>query len=103
MKQNEYFVFPSAESGFDPKEIDLLDSENYHLISPNLFRVQSISSKYYIFNHHLETKAVDGVSFKSKKNLSGITYHFIQTPSKLERIAKVRINHIGQIVSVGEY
>jgi CRISPR-associated endonuclease Csn1 len=103
MKQNEYFVFPNEKTNFNPKEIDLLDPENYHLISPNLFRVQKISSKNYVFNHHLETKAVDGELLKSKKNLSGITFNFIQTPSKLESIVKVRVNHIGQIVSVREY
>jgi hypothetical protein len=46
---------------------------------------------------------VNGEVFKFKKNLDGITYHFIQTPAKLVKIIKVRINHIGQIVSVGEY
>ena len=43
MKQNEYFVFPNEKTGFNPKEIDLLDVENYGLISPNLFRVQKLS------------------------------------------------------------
>ena len=52
MKQNEYFVFPNEKTGFDPKEIDLLNPENYALISPNLFRVQKIASKDYVFRHH---------------------------------------------------
>ena len=103
MKQNEYFVFPNEKTGFNPNEIDLLDAENYHLISPNLFRVQSISSKYYIFNHHYETKNADGNLFKTKKQLSGITYNFFQNEKWLNGIVKVRINHIGKIVSVGEY
>lgn len=103
MKQNEYFVFPNAETGFNPNEVDLLDQENYHLISPNLFRVQSISSNYYIFNHHYETQNADGTLFKTKKQLSGITYYFLQRPKWLDGIVKVRVNHIGQIVSIGEY
>ncbi len=103
MKQNEYFVFPNEKTGFNPHEIDLLDDMNYHLISPNLFRVQKISSKNYVFNHHLETKAVDGELLKTKKNLAGLNYNFIQTPSKLDGLVKVRLNHIGQIVSSGEY
>jgi CRISPR-associated endonuclease Csn1 len=103
LKQNEYFVFPNEKNGFNPNEVDLLNSENYSIISPNLFRVQKISSKNYVFNHHLETKAVDGETLKLKKHLIGITHHFIQTPSKLEKIVKVRINHIGNIVAVGEY
>lgn len=103
IKQNEYFVFPNQKTGFNPSEIDLLDPSNYDKLSPNLFRVQKISSKNYVFNHHFETKAVDGELLKLRKNLSGITYNFIQTPSKLENIVKVRINHIGKIVSIGEY
>ena len=103
MKQNEYFVFPNNKTGFDPKEIDLLDVKNKKIISPNLFRVQKISTKNYVFNNHLETKAIDGDILKSKKELSGIMYHFVQTPANLVSIKKVRLNHIGDIVKVGEY
>lgn len=102
MKQNEMFVFPNQETGFNPNEIDLADENNYHLISPNLFRVQSISSKYYIFNHHYETKNADGALFKTKKQLFGITYFFFQNEKWLDGIVKVRINHLGQIVKIGE-
>ncbi len=101
MKQNEYFIFPSND--FNPNEIDLLNPDNAALISPHLFRVQKISTKNYVFNHHLETKVVDSELLKNFKNLSGITYHFIQTPNKLKGIIKVRINHLGEIVKVGEY
>jgi CRISPR-associated endonuclease Csn1 len=95
MKQNEYFVFP-AES-FAPSEIDLLNPANYKLISPNLFRVQKIAAKNYFFRHHLETnveepKALKGITYKPQLGLNGI-----------EGIVKVRINHIGEIVKVGEY
>lgn len=100
MKQNEYFVFPTAD--FNPNEIDLLDPKNSYIISPNLFRLQKISTKNYVFNHHLQTKAVDGEMLKNNKELSKILYYFIQTPVNLEGIVKVRINHLGQIVRVGE-
>lgn len=103
MKQNEYFVFPNENTGFNPNEIDLLNPDNYQAISPNLFRVQKLSTKNYVFNHHLETKAVDGDVFKNKKQLTGITFQFLRTPSNLVGIIKVRVNHIGQIVSIGEY
>jgi len=102
MKQNEYFVFPNEKTGFNPNEIDLLNSDNYSLISPNLFRVQKISTKNYLFCHHLETKAITGEDLKNKKQLSQITYYFIQSLPPIADIIKVRINHIGQIVSVGE-
>lgn len=103
MKQNEYFVFPNEKTGFNPKEVDLLNPENYHLISPNLYRVQKISTKNYLFNHHLETNAVTGDTLKNRKQLSKITYHLIQSLPPIENVVKVRINHIGEIVSVGEY
>jgi len=103
MKQNEYFVFPNTEVGFDPTEVDLLSKTNYSRISPHLFRVQKISTKNYVFNHHLETSAVTGCLLKTKKELSGITYQFIQSVPRLEGIVKVRIDHAGRIVQIGEY
>ncbi|GHT11177.1 CRISPR-associated endonuclease Cas9 [Bacteroidia bacterium] len=98
MKQNEYFVFPNEKTGFYPKEIDLLNPENYSLISPNLFRIQKFSVKNYVFRHHLETTVAD---FSS--NLKGIIWTDFRSSRGLDKIVKVRVNHIGQIVSVGEY
>jgi len=103
MKQNEYFVFPNFKTGFNPNDIDLLETRNYSRVSPNLFRVQKLSTKNYVFNHHLETTAVTGDTLKFNKQMSGITYRFIQSLPPLEGVVKVRINHIGQIVTVGEY
>jgi CRISPR-associated endonuclease Csn1 len=98
MKQNEYFVFTNEKTGFNPQEVDLLNVENYALISPNLFRVQKFSYKNYVFRHNLETTVAD---FSS--NLKGITWTDFRSSKGLDKIVKVRINHIGQIVSVGEY
>lgn len=96
MKQNEYFVFPNEITGFNPAEIDLLDLANYHLISPNLFRVQKFTIKDYFFRLHLETNVENNNLLKSitwlRLGLNGIN-----------NIIKVRLSHIGQIVSVGEY
>jgi CRISPR-associated endonuclease Csn1 len=97
MKQNEYFVFPNDKTGFTPKEVDLFDSKNNALISPNLFRVQKIASKNYFFRHHLET------TVEEKKELKDITYKPQLGLNAISNIIKVRINHIGQIVKVGEY
>jgi CRISPR-associated endonuclease Csn1 len=96
MKQNEYFVFPNAATGFNPNDVDLLDSDNYYLISPNLFRVQKFTVKDYFFRHHLETNV------EMNNFLKGITWlrHGL---NGIFGIVKVRVNHIGQIVSVGEY
>lgn len=97
MKQNEYFVFPNTQTGFNPEEIDLLAPENYAMISPNLFRVQKLSSKNYVFRHHLETKVDE------EKVLRNTTWKRIQKVNNLKGIVKVRINNIGKIVAVGEY
>lgn len=104
MKQNEYFVFPRYDANgsmiFNPMDYDdgwYKNSANYALISPNLFRVQKISTKNYMFRHHLETVVGE------PKILRDITWKLIQTPANLNGIIKVRVNHIGQIVSVGEY
>ena len=95
LKQNEMFVFPNPETGFNPSEIDLLNPNNKSLISPNLFRVQKIGSSDYWFRHHLETNI--------KNNIKGITYFRITNKNTLQNIKKVRINHTGKIVAVGEY
>ena len=97
LKQNEYFVFPNPATGFDPTQIDLTDPHNYPLISPNLFRVQKMSSKYYVFRHHLETNVEDTPSLRE------ITWKRIHNTNGLKGIVKVRVNHLGQIVQVGEY
>lgn len=98
MKQNEYFVFPNNETGFDPSEVDLMNPMNYAEVSRNLFRVQTISSKDYRFRHHLETK-VEDKNLKTKD----IVWKRITSIDNLKDVFKVRINHIGKIVQVGEY
>ena len=97
MKQNEYFVFPNKETGFDPNEVDLLNPDNYEEISKNLYRVQKFSTKDYWFRHHLETMIND------TKELKGQTWKRIKSLPGIANIIKVRVNHIGQIISVGEY
>lgn len=98
LKVNEYFVFPNPESGFYPEDIDLMDEKNYALISPNLFRVQKLSSKYYVFRHHLETE-----SSSDDLLMKDIIWKRINSINQLKGAVKVRINHIGQIVAVGDY
>lgn len=96
MKQNEYFVFPNEQTGFNPSEIDLIDPTNNKLISSNLFRVQKFTIKDYFFRHHLETNVEDNTKLKNttwrREGLGGI-----------DKIVKIRINHVGQIVKIGEY
>ena len=113
MKQNEYFVFPRFdEEGnmvFNPLEYDeawYKNPDNYATISPNLFRVQKFSKvkannsfvRDYTFRHHLETTVTNNAP-----ELRGITWQRIQACDKLSNIVKVRVNHIGKIVTIGEY
>lgn len=94
MKQNDMFVFPNLEAGFDPKEIDLMNSNNYKRISLNLYRVQKLTENDYVFRHHLET-TVD-------HDIIDYTFKRIRSAKGLQGIVKVRINHMGEIVEVGE-
>jgi len=94
MKQNEMFVFPGE--GFDPKEIDLMNSVNHPSISKYMYRVQKFTLKDYFFRHHLETNVED------RGELKGITWKR-EGLSGIEGIVKVRLNHLGEIVQVGEY
>ena len=118
MKQNEYFIFPRTEKRekvneetdelteeevvtFDPKDCSedwFKNPDNYAVISPNLFRVQKISHKNYVFRHHLETSIVN-----TSTSLRGIIWTDFRSSKGLDNIIKVRVNHIGQIVGVGEY
>ncbi len=112
MKQNEYFVFPRYdEQGnmvFNPMDYDeawYKNPENYAVISPSLFRVQKMSKvasgnsfvRDYVFRHHLET------TVKDEKVLRDVTYHQFKSLAFANLLIKVRLNHIGNIVSVGEY
>lgn len=97
MKQNEYFVFPNEKTGFDPTKIELTDPNNYSVISPNLYRLQKMSKANYMFRHHLETSVKD-VSEKMKD----FTFKNIRSAKNLINMVKVRVNHIGEIVDIGE-
>lgn len=94
MKQNEVFLFPSED--FNPKENDLFDEKNLGLISKNLFRVQKFTIRDYFFRHHLETTVEDNSTLK------GITWRR-EGLNGIREILKVRLNHLGKIVYVGEY
>lgn len=95
MKQNEMFVFPSED--FNPEEIDLLDPRNKTEISKHLFRVQKIATKNYMFRHQLETQILDQTETRD------VTWIHIRSTNPLQGIIKVRLNHLGDIVQVGEY
>ncbi|MBO4611536.1 MAG: type II CRISPR RNA-guided endonuclease Cas9 [Bacteroidaceae bacterium] len=96
MKQNEYFIFPDVEHGFDPNTIDLSNPKNKAEISKHLYRVQKMSKteggRDYVFRHHLEAILNDNSS------LFGYTYKRLRNMQSLEGIVKVRVNHLGDIL-----
>jgi CRISPR-associated endonuclease Csn1 len=63
-----------------------------------LFRVQKFGSLLsgFWFRNHLETN----VDVHNK--LKGVTYKVIQSANNLKNVVKVRINHLGDIVSLKE-
>lgn len=96
MKINEYFVFPNPQAGFYPEDVNLKDEKYNAAISQNLFRVQKLSTKNYTFRHHLETNV------QEEKALRDTTWKRLQNTNALQGVVKVRINHIGKIVQIGE-
>lgn len=96
LKQNEYVVFPDEKTGFDPRAIDLMNPDNYELISRHLFRVQKFTNNDYWFRHHLETM------IGTESLLKDTTWKRVNNLNSLLGIIKVRINHIGQIITIGE-
>lgn len=104
MQINDLFVFGLKHSGNPRKdnEIDFFDEKNRKLISDSLFRVQKISKGsngqfVIVFRHHLETSVV-----RNDNAIKGLVWDKISKNSDLERITKIRLNHLGKIVKIGE-
>lgn len=103
LQQNEMFLFPSEH--FNPKEIDLFDEKNLSVISNHLFRVQKISKvqagnsfvRDFVFRHHLES------TVEERKELRDSAYIQLKSLEGLRNIVKIRLNHLGKIVQIGEY
>ena len=97
MKRNEYFVIPDEEQGFNPADYDLQNPKNAAMVSQHLYRVQKVTTKDYYFRHHLET------TVNEEGRLHNKTWIRIRNGNGLKGIVKVRINHLGRVVAVGEY
>lgn len=91
LQQNDCFVFPDADTGFDPSAIDLTARENYALISPHIFKVQTLSKGDYRFRHHYDATK----NFNSR--LKNLTWKRIRTLSDLRGLVKIRITNTGRI------
>lgn len=104
IQKNDLFAIDLIHSSnpTEENEIDFFDPENRKLISKKLFRVQKMSKnsagQFIInFRHHLETTIV-----RNDKVLKGIIWDRFSSNQNFERVTKVKINHIGDIVKVGE-
>ena len=111
MMINDLFVFDLQHSE-NPTEnkINFLDIKNRKLISSKLFRVQSLTkktNKQFVvdFRHHLETQSVrkdkNGKSI-DEVPVKGIIWEQISKNSDLSKLTKISINHLGEIIKIGE-
>jgi len=81
LSRNEMFVhLPKQEVE------ELLAVKDYAKISAHLYRVQKLSSKAYMFRHHLETSLDNHFAERSVWSLSG-----------MEQFTKVKIDRLGQM------
>lgn len=91
LQRNECFVFPDEETAFNPSVIDLTAKDNYAMISPHIFKVQSLSEGDYRFRHHYDaTKSTNS-------NLKNVTWKRVRNPNGLKGVVKIRITKIGHI------
>lgn len=89
LQQNDCFVFP--DTGFDPSAIDLTARENYAVISPHIFKVQTISEGDYRFRHHYDATKDTNLKLKN------LTWKRIRNPNGLKGLVKIRITKTGRI------
>lgn len=93
-RKNEMFVIP--EEDFDPREIDLTAPENRSIISPHLFRMQSMFENDYKFRLHYDRNS------QFPTNTKDIFWKRVSKSEGLARLIKVRIDRIGRIHLVNE-
>lgn len=93
LQRNESVVFPEEDTGFDPSAIDLTSKENNVVVSPHVFKVQSISERDYRFRHQYD--ATD--KKKENTNLKNLTWKRIRNPNDLKGVIKIRITKTGRI------
>ncbi|MGI6306577.1 MAG: type II CRISPR RNA-guided endonuclease Cas9 [Bacteroidales bacterium] len=88
MQINDLFVFD-----VNPEEVNFFDPVNKPLLAKNLYRVQAMSKGDYLFRHQYEATVQKKYDF---------TYKRITSMDKLKGAVKIRINHLGDIIKIGE-
>jgi CRISPR-associated endonuclease Csn1 len=103
MMINDLFIFDLKHSVSPTEdEINFLDNKNRPILSKKLFRLQKLSKNnagtfQTDFRHHLETTVN-----RNEPALRGIAWERFQSNDNLKRITKIRINHLGEIIKIGE-
>ncbi|MDH6342908.1 hypothetical protein M2480_001437 [Parabacteroides sp. PFB2-12] len=97
LQQNEMIIL-----GADKQLVDeMLSNKDYAKLSEYLYVVWSLSNSDYWFRHHLETKNSELKSVESAKEAK--RYYRSNSVAFFMALAplKVKINHIGEIVAIG--
>lgn len=99
LQQNEMFVLGITDEDFE----QALKENNMPLISKHLYLVWSVADNDYWFRHHLETKNSDLKKIENAKE-SKRYFRFKSVSALLnQNPKKIKVNHLGKIVHIGEY
>jgi len=83
---NDLFVI-----GLNPAEVDFKDPKNRSLLAKHLYRVQKMSKGDYYFRHQFESTLKREEAFAMRR---------IKSLKMFTQITKVRLNHLGEILTV---
>jgi len=98
MQQNEMFILGLTQDEFD----DVIRSNDKSLLSKHLYLVWSISNNDYWFRHHLETKNTELKGIPTAKDSKRyFRFKSVGAITGMNPI-KVRLNHLGEIIKIGE-
>lgn len=93
VQRYDYFILPDIENGFNPLLIDVCAPENYAIVCPHLYRVQTVSSLDYRMRLHIDA------TNNSSNVLKGVTIERIRSLSSLIGSVKVSVDRLGRIRS----
>lgn len=93
VQRYDYFILPDIENGFNPLNIDVCAPENYAIICPHLYRVQTVSSLDYRMRLHIDA------TNNSSNVLKGVIIERIRSLSNLIGSVKVSVDRLGRITS----
>ena len=99
MQQNEMFILGLTNDEFN----DAIRNNDKSTLSKHLYLVWSISNNDYWFRHHLETKNTELKGIPTAKD-SKRYFRFKSVGAIIGmNPIKVRLNHLGEIIKLGEF